>query len=221
MTGTLCLTNNSYNQKQVALMKHKGYSSMPSGVHRRDFLKITAGTGLVLAVPGIWGKADARTERIKTNIDGAVRGKKTRFSLPGPFPGKVVEIHDPAAVVEDRTHGEVVNAMFERGVTGLTGKNMKQSFKMFFTKKDVVGIKVNPVGPGLISTHPELVDAIINWLTGQGIPRKNIIIWDRFDYMLADAGFPSERFPGIGLEGLQTMDETAGEDAARGQSGAK
>ncbi len=39
------------------------------------------------------------------------------------------------------------------------------------------------------------------------MPKQNIIIWDRFDYMLKDAGFTSVRFPGVGIEGLQTMDE--------------
>ena len=37
--------------------------------------------------------------------------------------------------------------MFEKGLTRLTGKNLKESFALFFDKNDVVGIKVNPVGP--------------------------------------------------------------------------
>jgi hypothetical protein len=83
----------------------------------------------------------------------------------------------------------------------------------------VVGIKVNPVGAGLISTRLELVDAVVDWLTAGGLERKQIIIWDRFDYMLRDAGFTAERYPGIGLEGLQTMDEAAAEGGKKDQSG--
>jgi len=81
-----------------------------------------------------------------------------------------------------------------------------------------VGIKVNPVGAGLISTRLEVVDAIIAWLRKGGIPSENIIIWDRFDYMLTDAGFVPERFPGIGIEGLQTMDEEAAEGKRKDNS---
>jgi hypothetical protein len=33
------------------------------------------------------------------------------------------------------------------------------------------------------------------------------VIWDRFDGMLREAGFTEERYPGIGIEGLQTIDE--------------
>ncbi|MDD5424911.1 MAG: DUF362 domain-containing protein, partial [candidate division Zixibacteria bacterium] len=46
-------------------------------------------------------------------------------------------------------------------------------------------------------------------LENNGIKRQNIIIWDRFDYSLTDAGFTRERFPGVSIEGMQTMDEAA------------
>ena len=97
--------------------------------------------------------------------------------------------------------------MVKKGITELTGKDMKDSFSLFFAKTDIIGLKVNPVGPPLINTHPELVDAVIQWLLANGVPKQNIIIWDRFDYMLTDAGFTAARFPGVGIEGLQTMDE--------------
>jgi hypothetical protein len=63
----------------------------------------------------------------------------------------------------------------------------------------------------LISTRLELVDAVAAWLEAGGITRKNIVIWDRFDFMLTDAGFTAGRFPGMSIEGLQTMDEQAQE----------
>ena len=95
---------------------------------------------------------------------------------------------------------------------------MKESFKLLFTPDDVVGIKVNPVGAGLISTRLEVIDAVITWLIAGGLPRKNIVIWDRFDHMLREAGYTSERFPDVQIEGLQTMDEKASEDPNVDQS---
>jgi len=77
-----------------------------------------------------------------------------------------------------------------KGLGGLTKKSGKDSCGLFFSRDDVVGIKVNPVGPGTISTHLDVVDALIDWLVAGGLNRKNIIIWDRFDYMLRDAGSP-------------------------------
>jgi len=139
-------------------------------------------------------------------------------SLPGPFPGKVVEIQNEKAMVDEKPNAEVIEAMVKDGIKKLTGKNLKKSFKMLFDKNDVVGIKINPVGAGLISTRLEVVDAIIDWLTSNDMKRGNIIIWDRFDYMLTDAGFTAERYPGIGLEGLQTMDEASAEGKSEDNS---
>jgi hypothetical protein len=109
--------------------------------------------------------------------------------------------------VGDAFDGKVIDAMVQNGITKLTGQDLKKSFGLFFDKKDVIGIKVNPVGPPLINTRPEVVDALVKWLTDNGVPPGNIIVWDRFDYMLTDAGFTPQRFPSVKLEGLQTMDE--------------
>jgi hypothetical protein len=129
--------------------------------------------------------------------------------LPGLFPGRVVEVQDAAAVKDDKPVARVVYRLVEKGLEGLTKKSAENSFGLFFSRDDIVGIKVNPVGPGTISTHLEVVDALIDWLVACGLNRKNIVIWDRFDFMLKDAGFTPERYPGVGIEGLQTMDEAA------------
>lgn len=173
--------------------------------NRRELL--AAGTvlagGLVVARPG--AAADSQTE---TNIADFMKVPKGPHAIPGPFPGKVVRVVDPRALRDEKVDGKVVGEMFEKGIRTLTGLDIKESFKLFFTRDDVVGLKVNPVGAPLIHTKPELVDAAIRWLVDGGLPKKNIVIWDRFDGMLKDAGYTAERFPGVRIEGLQTMDET-------------
>jgi hypothetical protein len=198
------------------VMRKNNYQSMdnPFLVRRREFLKTggVLGAGLVLGNPAVWQEKNYKSgnpDRIKTNIDDFLKIPKTDLSLPGLFPGKVVQIHDKQAMPEGKTNEKVVNHMFSSGIQHLTGKKLDDSFSLFFSTDDIVGIKVNPVGAGLISTRLEVVDAICGWLTRNGIPGKNIVIWDRFDYMLSDAGFTPERFPGIRIEGLQTMDEAA------------
>lgn len=198
----------------MPIRRSRNYSSVIDGtqVTRRDFLKIAgaAGTGLVLGTPDLWAVQETPA-RPKTNFDEAMKFPRNQYSLPGPFPGKVVEVHHPQAMIDERPNAVVVKEMVTRGIRALTEKNLKQNFKLFFKKDDVIGIKVNPVGAGLISTRLEVVDAIIDWLLQNGVKRQNIIIWDRFDYMLTEAGFTRERYPGIGIEGLQTMDEAAQE----------
>lgn len=192
-------------------MNEKTYRSMSDRlrVDRRSFLKVggAVGAGLVLGAPPLFAQdgKPAAPAKPKTNIDEALAVPRTENSLPGRFPGRVVQVHDPAALADDFPVAPVVASMFRRGVEGLTGADLERSFGLFFEKGDVVGIKVNPVGAGLISTRLELVDAIVDWLTAGGVPRGNIVIWDRFDIMLAEAGFTAERYPGCRIEGLQTL----------------
>jgi hypothetical protein len=208
-------------------MKKKGYRSieLESKLERRDFLKIGGGSllgaGILLGRPPLFGQEGAKATppaKPKTNIADALAAPRTKNSLPGLFPGKVVSVEDKQAMNEAGVNGAVVDAMFEKGLRALTGKSPAKSVKLFFDKKDVIGIKVNPVGAGLISTRLEVVDAVIDWLKQGGIPAKNIVIWDRFDYMLTDAGFTAARFPGVRIEGLQTMDEAAAEGKSQDDS---
>ena len=195
-------------------MTNSKYISMNTtrpGMKRREFVK-TLGTcsvvagGIVLGMPVI-GQEKPAPAKVETNLDDFMKVPKTKHSLPGPFPGRVVKVTDPRSLQDERFDAKVIAKMFEKGISRLTGKSMKTSFGMFFEKSDIVGIKVNPVGPPLINTRPELVEAVIAWLAGNGLPKENIIIWDRFDYMLRDAGFTAARFPEVGIAGLQTMDE--------------
>ena len=196
-------------------MRRSRLSPDPAGrLDRRDFLKIGGATGFGLwlgnrSLSALAQQPSAPPPRPKTNIEDALRAPRTKYSLPGLFPGRVVEVQDAAAVKDDKPVARVVYRLVEKGLEGLTKKSAENSFGLFFSRDDIVGIKVNPVGPGTISTHLEVVDALIDWLVACGLNRKNIVIWDRFDFMLKDAGFTPERYPGVGIEGLQTMDEAA------------
>jgi hypothetical protein len=198
------------------MMKKKNYQSMDNlfSLKRREFLKTggVVGAGLVLGNPAVWQEKKYKSgnpERIKTNIDDFLQIPKTKNSLPGIFPGKVVQVENDKVMPEGNPDKKIVQHMFTKGIENLTGKNVNESFSLFFDTSDIIGLKVNPVGAGLISTRLEVVDAVIEWLVNNGLPRKNIVIWDRFDYMLSDAGFTQERYPGVRIEGLQTMDEAA------------
>ena len=196
-------------------MGSNSYKSMGhrSSVDRRTFMKIggVIGGGLLLGNPSLWAADNGKNDPPMTNINEALKMDRIANSVPGFKPGKVVEVVDENAMHDKVVDTKTVAAMLEKGLTHLTGLSMKKSFKALFKKSDVIGIKVNPVGPHIISTHLEIVDALIAFLEKNGVPRGNIIIWDRFDYMLTDAGFTAERFPGVGIEGLQTMDEPAAE----------
>jgi hypothetical protein len=198
----------------------KRYRSMDSilAANRRQFLKglgvcTVASGGVVLGVAPAFGEEQEggpRSEvpsRPETNIDDFMKVPRAAGAIPGPFPGRVVQIIDPRSMKDDVVDAKVVRGMVDDGIGRLAGVGSDEAFQMLFTTDDVVGLKVNPVGPPLINTRHELVDAMIRWLVDGGLPKKNIVIWDRFDMMLSDAGYTAENFPGVRIEALQTMDE--------------
>ena len=194
-------------------VNRKPYRSMKltPGLSRRDFVKAagigSAAAGALAFAPMTFSQTPAPAPVIQTNVADFQKVPRTPRSIPGPFPGRVVKVTDTRSFANDTFDAKVISEMVEKGISTLTGKNLQESFRLLIDPRDVVGLKVNPVGPPLINTRPEVAEAIIRWLVDNGIPKSNIIIWDRFDYMLKDAGFTTARFPGIGLEGLQTMDE--------------
>ena len=198
----------------------KNYRSMDSALaaNRRQFLQglgacTVATGGVVLGVGCSQGEEEderpappAAAQRPETNIAEFMKVPRSDHAIPGPFPGRVVQVTDPKSLVDDTVDAAVVREMMAEGITKLTGKSLQESFGLFFTKDDVVGLKVNPVGAPLINTRHEVVDAAIRWLVDGGLPKRNIVIWDRFDMMLTDAGFTAANFPGVRIEAMQTMD---------------
>jgi hypothetical protein len=198
-------------------MNRRRYSSMTSmhEAERRAFLKTigaasaVAAGGAVFGIPAL-GADEAPppakpAAEVRTNLADFTKVARGPHAIPGPFPGKVVQVTDARCLRKDKVDARAVDGMVELGITTLTGVSLKKSFRLLFEPSDVVGIKVNPVGPPLMCSKPEVVAALAAWLEKNGIARRNIVIWDRFDDMLKEAGFTAERFPGLRIEALQTM----------------
>jgi len=102
-------------------------------LNRRDFLKKgIIGSGLILGTPALYAQSE-RSERPETNIADAQKIPKSKYSLPGLLPGKVVEVHDSKVLENDTVSSEIVSDMFKKGITQLTGSNPTDSFNMFFS----------------------------------------------------------------------------------------
>ena len=124
--------------------------------------------------------------------------------MPGPFPGRVIEVHHPGSVRPDWTvDAHAVGAMVDRGMKELTGADdPREAWRTFFQPDDVVAIKVNPVGrqpkpgepgrvPGAVGaiSNPEVLLKVVGSLKEAGVPPGNIVVFERYAEEFCDAGY--------------------------------
>ncbi|MCX5887387.1 MAG: DUF362 domain-containing protein [Proteobacteria bacterium] len=97
-------------------------------------------------------------------------------------------------VREDAVDINLAMKMVNEGVCHVTGNSLPSgAWRELFHPKDTVGIKVNCLGGKGVSTHPELVMAVVEGLRIAGVPDSNIIIWDRLTSELESLGFKINR----------------------------
>lgn len=103
---------------------------------------------------------------------------------------KVVIVEDAQATEAFRARPDVVNTMVERGLLQLTGATtVSNAWLNFVSPQDVVGLKVySRPGPNS-GTRPAVVAAVAKGLIAAGLASSNIVIWDREEADLREAGF--------------------------------
>ena len=143
-------------------------------------------------------------DKFKTNIEDAMKVPRTENSMPGKFPGVVAEVHHGEVFKEGKLVQESVNEMLDQTMLMLTkAATTAEAWKMFFKPEDRIGIKLNPIGGKLLSNNHELIKAIVANLEAIGVPRKNLIIWDRREGQIKDIGYTEENYPGIKCIGTE------------------
>jgi hypothetical protein len=179
-------------------------------LHRREFIKEVAlgSAGLMLAKNSSSLLAqDQPPAKPKTNIGDAMKHARTANSMPGKFPGYVVQVDNAKAIANGAFQQVEISKMLESGMLKLTGaKDINSAWQEFISPEDVVGLKVNPVAGKELSTSLEITKSVVNQLLNAGISKKSIVIWDRREFQLYEAGFDETNFPGITIVGTESKD---------------
>ena len=103
----------------------------------------------------------------------------------------VVEAIGKAVWEDDQLNEDAVSELLDQAMMKLTGRaSAKEAWRDIVLPDDIVGIKINPLAGPELSTHSIIVDKIVEGLYGAGVLRKQIIIWDRFEDHLLNAGYP-------------------------------
>ena len=111
---------------------------------------------------------------------------------PTPVPARsyVYRIENSEAIAGYQTNSAIVRQMVDDLVMTATGEpTVSSAWGSLVKPSDVVGIKVCTNGAPLFSTHPAVVNAIVAGLTDAGVPPQNIVVWDREERLLKEAGF--------------------------------
>lgn len=194
------------------------------GISRRAFIGSTAAGALAFGK----GSAEAQDKKepakrfseddITTNIDDVKDAPRTETSMPGKYPAVVSEVHAPGVVKGKAIDARMVREMLDTSMLSLTGaESVEAAWRSLFTPGERVGIKINPIGGKLLSNTHELVGAILDSLQEIGFMKGNLVIWDRRQEQMAEAGFTEENYPGITCIGTEYIDRSSGEEVWKGE----
>ncbi len=132
----------------------------------------------------------ACAEKAEQAASSTASRSTSKLGIPGPYPGRVVEVHHPGSHIDGAYQAEPVEQMLDRGMMELTHAEAPvEAWREFFEPGDVVGIKLNAVGKPAVISDPSVFRAIVSRLEAVGIPRKDIIAYDRNGQAFQDAGF--------------------------------
>jgi hypothetical protein len=161
------------------------------GLHRRAFLAAAA------AVPAVQGVRLVSGAGLR---EPAPAGK---LGIPGPYPGRVVEVRNPALIRDGKKSREAVRQAVARGIKELTGAgDSVAAWRSLFEPGDVVGVKMNPVGNPLANTSAELMIEVVAGLKSAGVKPGDIFVYDRYRFELIAAGMDKAVPDGVRWGGL-------------------
>lgn len=180
---------------------------------RRHFFRTLVASGVgAAAAPVVKASEHALLsvdpQKPETNIATARAIPRLPHSMPGRYPGKVVKVDNPNCIVDGKPSETAAYDMLSRSMLTLTGEtDLKKAWRQFVGPEDVIGLKVNPIGGRLLSTSHALTRSIIRQLEEAGIPRSQIVIWDRRQESLEDAGYTKENYPDVELMATECYDK--------------
>ena len=150
-------------------------------LNRRQFLNrlVSTGVGSIGALSTLPTLAQTRS--------GQLQPENTQTVPLTP----VVEAVGKEVWKDDQLDEDAASELVDQAMMKLTGRaSAKEAWRDIVLPDDIVGIKINPLGGPELSTHPIIVDKIVEGLYSAGVLRKQVIIWDRFEEHLLNAGYP-------------------------------
>jgi uncharacterized protein (DUF362 family) len=117
---------------------------------------------------------------------------------------RVVLVRHPAVVeASGRVQAPLLQSILDKAVTTFTGEpTVADAWARFVSPHDVVGLKINTLGlqevKGTDATRhfSAMVEALASGLGGAGVKDQNIVVWDRSEEEMTEAGLTIQKDPG-------------------------
>jgi hypothetical protein len=125
------------------------------------------------------------------------------LGIPGPYPGRVVEVRNPAMIRDGRKDRAAFRTALNRGLTALSGTDHPvEAWRTFVRPGEAVGIKVVPNGYPGAPTSNELILEVIDGLRLAGIKLKDMVVFDRYGLEFREARYQEILPEGVAWGGL-------------------
>ncbi len=99
---------------------------------------------------------------------------------PVPAVSVVYRAYDRDAIDGYTANREIVRRMVNNLVLAVTHQSdLASAWRSLVSPNDKVGIKISAAGGEIFTTHPEIVNALVDGLVAAGHARSSIIVWDR------------------------------------------
>lgn len=161
---------------------------------RREFLKDTLGVGLACSLNHL--------------LPGSIY-------LPNVEAAEAPSVSEPRIILsrsnsfldgQGKANGGLLRKAVDDGVMRVTGAaTAPEAWSTLFKPKEMIGIKLNCLGKKPFSPHVELVEAIVDGLKSAGIKDDRIIVFDRTNRELEEAGFRIRKSGGLKCFGTDAL----------------
>jgi uncharacterized protein (DUF362 family) len=184
--------------------KKSDAEALPTTMRRRAFLA-TAGAAVAAGMLPAPGRAQQQPPpprpdplAVRSNIQAALAQPKKPWSMPGPYPGVVAEVRHPGGLDGLQPVPGAARRMLAAGLKALTGdRDVRDAWRRFVSPGERVGIKFNPVGHKVSGVTWDVIQAVVEGLESAGIPRRDMLVWHRFNDEHAQTYVPEKAHPGV------------------------
>jgi uncharacterized protein (DUF362 family) len=142
---------------------------------------------------------------------GVAAARKLSPALDGLFPAEspaeksrvILVRHSGVVDADGRVQGPLLQEILDKAIIEFSGRSaVADAWRQFVSPEDVVGFKINTLGltevRGTDYTHhfSAMIEAVASGLRRAGVKDKNMVVWDRSEEEMMEAGLTIQKDPG-------------------------